>query len=568
VPSSKGLHLHKSQASTTKLNRRHTSPSPGEYGSIASTHRRAVSEVNLSRDQSSSNLKKNASHTSLKRNRSKADIGKKSKSTTGLGKRSSTGSVAPKHKSSHYQVHFNLGDDDDQDEIEQEDEWVDASTSASPRLSRHTSVLSGGQSSADPPASASNSRPQSPPGAARTSGANHAPPSVDTSNTTSAAHSPDKATTDHNRYLTSRLLQRTPSIGAAPPMMSTQNVSARPPSSRQHSPESRGSRETISTPSGTPGAPTNVQSGSSGKAELTSRFVSNGSQGSGSAVTGDSFVVPVNRMTRGMNGKNDSALPRRPRSMGSLSHADGRQVLSSNLTDDEDDEDAENGGLAAGSRSRRNGAGHAVPRSDMNRTQQKLNLQRASSSLEPNHHPGIGMGLAGVAAGAGPLVGASGYETRDPRLGKLLERTGMEYLLVRRHQNPVARSLARLGQIPGADKGRRIPKPGSSSASVGGHSRRGSDYGSIRSAARDRDLRDPSVASLITGHGSSSRRPSTPHMALHMTRSNGVGVNGDTDDGPTGLSGSSLVDRGEDAQTMALLRNLWDRNMDLSASQE
>jgi hypothetical protein len=35
-----------------------------------------------------------------------------------------------------------------------------------------------------------------------------------------------------------------------------------------------------------------------------------------------------------------------------------------------------------------------------------------------------------------------------------------------------------------------------------------------------------------------------------------------------GLSGASLVDGTEDAGTLALLRMMWDKNMDLSASQD
>jgi hypothetical protein len=195
----------------------------------------------------------------------------------------------------------------------------------------------------------------------------------------------------------------------------------------------------------------------------------------------------------------------------------------------------------------------------MNRTQQKINLQRASSSLEPNiapHHPAM---VALSMPTDGPMPG--GYGRGETVLPKFLERTGMQYLVVRRYQNPIARSLARLAQVPGQDKKLRIPKPG---ARTPAHSRQGSELrsGPVQNL-RDREgthgRADVAGLGLIGGRG--ERRPGS-----RRGYQNGAGDG--LDDQATGLSGSSLVDGGEDATTLAVLRNLWDKNMDLSASQE
>jgi hypothetical protein len=198
-----------------------------------------------------------------------------------------------------------------------------------------------------------------------------------------------------------------------------------------------------------------------------------------------------------------------------------------------------------------------------------------------------------VAAGTGPLIGVpTTYDSRDPRINKTLERTGMEYLTVRRHINPVARSIARVMQLPGMDNSRRIPQTGAAR-----HASRLSEQfvpPSNNQNQRDgRMTRNSSMADLINGGGGtiSGRRPPTPRSsgngggafsAMQSTSSSlgtddgGVGrmserghaQGGQGQNQGQGLSGSSLLDGTEDAGTMALLRMMWDRNPDLSASQD
>lgn len=548
VASSKNLHKGHGSTASAKMSRRQPSPSPEHAFAFPPTaplshaggHRRATSDLNLSREASATNLlllKKNSSHTSLKRNRSKVEvIGKKSKSSTNLKSHTTAALHHNNHKQGKAvnQVHFNLGDDEDDDDGDnQEDEWVDASTSASPLLSRRTSVVSGGQQSAA--SSAANSRPPT----ASEQPQQQAPssPRPQSTRSTSGNDSPRgaHATSQHNQYLTSRILERTPAQGA-PPMMSTETASVRPSASRAHSPDS----ESAPSPRMRPGS-------SGNKAELTSRFITNDSADSGTGP--DSFT---GALARAANGRIEAAAPevRRPKSMGNLaarSETEGTVRPSKRpngrVTDDDND-------VAADKRT----AAHV-----MNRTQQKINLQRASSSLEPSippHHPALSMG-AGMSSPAASQV----YGRGETVLPRLLERTGMEYLVVRRYQNPIARSLARLAQVPGQDRKLRIPKQRGTPA----HSRQGSELrsGPVQNL-RDREGHRGDVAGLglIGGRGERSRPGSRRGYG-------GLNGDGDGDEGTgTGLSGSSLVDGGEDATTLAVLRNLWDKNMDLSASQD
>lgn len=550
VPSSKGLYKHHATASTTKLNRRQGSVSP-DRDRPSQQHRRTTSDLKLARDPSATDLKKNPSQTSLERNRSQVNIGKKTKSSTGLHRSLSSPAVDKVRSSASSRVQFNLGDDDQDDD--QDDEWVDASTSASPLLSRRSSAVSAGQLAhltADGEGS-----PAASPSARRREDIGERFPANGTHN---IGQSLPRNKASHKQYLTSRILSRTPSHGA-PPMMSAESVSVRPGSLRQHSPPTSSPVQNLSL-STTPGIAPIVRPGSSGKEELTSRFMGYNSQEPGSGMPGESFILAANRggVTRAaLNGKAGFSLPPRRESVGSISQARGTDGLNARRA--EADDFADDDDVEQAPRSRR-----SVPPREMNRTQQKINLQRASSSLEPAH-PHTGM--AGVAPGAGPILGVpNGYDARDPRIGRLLERTGMEYLTVRRHLNPVARSVARLMQLlPGPDDSRRIPRTRAARPAA-------------RASERNADFNPHhSMADLIGDGGPAARRrPPRPRSTFSAMDLNSAGSSPDTDGGPANgirgrprLSGSSLVDGpAEDAGTEALLRMMWDKNMDLSASQD
>ncbi|RKU49246.1 hypothetical protein DL546_009617 [Coniochaeta pulveracea] len=612
VPSSKTLHKTHGSTSSAKLTRRHTSPSPDRNVAPSVTaghgqgHRRSISDISVSREPTGTQLKKNASHTSLKRNRSKVEVGKKSKSTTSLKSAGSNGhhhAPVNKHIKAVNQVHFNLGDED---EDEDEGEWVDASTSASPLLSRRTSVVSGG------PSSAANSRPP-------TSQEQRQPDEEsDDRPPNGGAQSPDRQSIiSHKQQLTSRILERTASQ-QAPPMMSTEHVTGRTIStSRHHSPDSNGGSTLNGTPQlqslmrpGSSGGKFELTSrfdhdaGSSGREGVTSRFV-NQNSGPGSGPGGIlASLANSGAISRAANGRAASSFhseaPRQSKSTTHLEQAQRTALQAQHRSENPSDE--EEAGTVSGivgvtrNRSKRN-TPYSAAQLEMNRTQQKLDLQRASSTLEQTvPHPGIAMGLGGFPVAAT----GSAYGSRDAALPKVLERLGTEYLVVRRYQHPIGRSLRRLQQLPGADKHRRIPKAGTHSRVA---SRAGSEYGGpglrsgpvmnlqrreqgegssgTNSPTSSRDgmsHREPGVVGLIGGRIDRDRRPGSrrgyPGLGL-----NGQGMPGD--ETPitgsttvvdsrmsTRLSGSSLVDITEDTSILATLRNLWDKNMDLSASQE
>ncbi|KAI1256305.1 hypothetical protein MGN70_001429 [Eutypa lata] len=526
-------------SSSKKLNRRQPS-SPSPEPSITQYphhHRRATSEVKLPRQTSSATiLKKNSSHSNLglagKRNRSQADIIKRPKASATNLKRSSSHKDVNKLKGNKTSVHFDLGEDKDIDDIDigddddaHEDEWVDASNSASPYLSRRGSVVS-----STGPAST---------GGEETGGGGDGNEDDDDNDDddnddndeeeddhigspSSQPHTPpqhlpiDRKTAQHKEYITSRLLQRIPS-SSAPPKMSAETATVPPNTS---SPESRRGPPSLY------GTPKNSALVGSGGDELTSRFVN----GSGQSVEPGSFSTSLRSPIH------PTESMRRPRSMGNL-----EQEHRNSISEDEGDS-------ALAPRTRR--PVYRAQPAEKSRTQQKLNLQRASSSIEPTQAGGT-VGVSGVS----PLVGGSSYDNRDPRIGKLLERTGMEYLVVRRYQNPIARSISRLSRMPASQKHRRIPHQNGINGAV--HSSRPSDIGGSNHYGFGQSLGD-----------SSKSRPTTPRRTTSI-RTNGAGSSFDAQDERVHdrLSGSSYVN-GDDDGVAALLRNLWDKSMDFSASQD
>ncbi|OAA50664.1 hypothetical protein NOR_01114 [Metarhizium rileyi] len=515
VPSSKAVHKQHgnahapAHAHTTKLNRRPasrpTSPTELDEAALAErpSDRRATSEVKLSRQSQSANLPTSLSHTSLKRNRSYVEVGKRTRSSDKLKRTASGTGIQNSHKQqvkpSKIQVHFDLGSDDP------EDEWVDASGSNSPYLSRKGSLNSSAQSSLRQGPGAESSRPATPITASKLQ-------KVD-------RPSPDRATSHHKEYLTSRILQRTPSHGA-PPQMTVDTAQAAP-AHLSRSISSSGRNLTHSS--------------SSNQDELVSRFVDAASSGLASQ---GSFYHPA----PGTSQRSDDG-PARPKSMSHLGEASKIEDAAP-VPAPVPSTEINNSALVP-----KTGRRTAGPPAEISRTQQKLNLQRASSVLEPGQALTRAVGVVG----ASPLIGVGGpgYDggnSRDPRIGKLLERTGMEYLVVRRYQNPVARSLNRLARLPGMEKTRRIPR--TALGSVNG--KRTMDL----NARHTRNVSMP------------DSRQTAPRSGAFL-RANGASSSFDGDDVTKlneRLSGVSLVEAEEEEGTNALLRNLWAKSMDLSAS--
>ncbi|KAI9054310.1 hypothetical protein LZ554_001477 [Drepanopeziza brunnea f. sp. 'monogermtubi'] len=420
----------------------------------------------LARNSSSSTLKKNSSGVSLRRNRSSIDVPKRPKTPQDHTKRPTS-------------VHFEIGD--------QDEAWE--SSSASPALSRSVSRPASTHSSAKPSAanSEANSQPQSP----RTRSISNS----------AINRTEDKQSTRHSadaKVITERLLQRVSSRNTTKMSLATAT-----PSTSTYTPDSPDKSQS-STVNGTP----NIGSGQ----EVVSRFVA----GSGTPNENLPFLQSRKNEGRAKEANDDM---KRAQSMGNLTRPD---------LDSEDEEDS-----VLAPRSRKSSTGNAYVPPQNSRTQQKLWLQRASSNIEPQQMaPGVAMnGLAGLHGGLGgtSLVGGAGYDGRDPRIKLQLERTGLEYLVVRRHQDPIGQAIKRLNQLPGVEKSRRIPShPTRAGENVGRH-------------ALSQSLKE-SRGRVQKTNGSYEEQPASP------------------EDG-------HASDRGNDGNGHgSRLRGLWDKSYDLAAS--
>ncbi len=282
----------------------------------------------------------------------------------------------------------------------------------------------------------------------------------------------------------------------------------------RHSPDSDGQNGSLSTSANQDG--------------LTSRFVE--TPGSG-VVSEGSFYNHTNGSARRL--ANDE---RRVHSTTSFSQTDGTRNGS----------DIDNSVLVP------RAAGRTVPLpAETSRTQQKLNLQRQSSVLEP------GQSLSNVSgvSGANPLigVGGAGYDganSRDPRVGRLLERTGMEYLVVRRYQNAIGRSLNRLSRLPSVERNKNIPRPNTPLA----NGKKSTPVDPAARHTRNVSMPDP-------------RQAAQPRRVATI-RSNGASSSYEGDEmgrSVDRISGSSMAGD-EDDDTSTMLRSMWEKSMELSAS--
>ena len=144
-------------------------------------------------------------------------------------------------------------------------------------------------------------------------------------------------------------------------------------------------------------------------------------------------------------------------------------------------------------------------------------------------------GLTGIHGGIGgsALVGA-GYDGRNPRIKLQLERTGLEYLVVRRHQDPIGQALKRLSQLPGADRNRRIPEQNSRAADGTEAGRHGLSQ-SLREARNREPPATNDARSSYEGHAGGQGDSRNPDR--ESEDDDGVG---------------------------AILRSIWEKNFDLN----
>lgn len=331
-------------------------------------------------------------------------------------------------------------------EEDEEDEWIDASGSVSPNHSRKpsitgeytiASVLGNGQ--------AAHIRTQLQLEKQRSGSVDPLERKLDSS----PSFQPSSRYNSHETP-TIRLLKRSQSY-CAPPIVShdiastTQTVGM-----KRTAYENGGGAMTVQYETPPQQSRGSQMSNESDGGELTSRFMVS-RPGSGPNSQPDS-QGSLHRSTRRSGLSNPGSLSRSRRTPGA--------------TDDEDDcpgSDSEPERALAPRTTR--WTGHP---SDKYRTQLKLELQRASSVMEPGQAVGRSVSATGISPLVGMMGTAAGYDDcggggvgggsvgRDPHLGRILERTGMEYRVVRRYMNPVARSLGRLAHMPGGLAGRPI----------------------------------------------------------------------------------------------------------------
>ncbi|KAH0537998.1 hypothetical protein FGG08_005359 [Glutinoglossum americanum] len=295
--------------------------------------------------------------------------------------------------------------------------------------------------------------------------------------------------------ITSRLLQRHPPQNA-PPQMSTLSATGTP---GNRSPSSSSHDQPFTN--GTPGTQENV----------VSRFIG-----------GSSDTHGINSISPGKNILDVS-------NIGAETDTKAKAETSTSLPNQRTTEIKSSSGRP-----------NKSPLSSYNhpsRTQQKLWLQRASSGIEPPQiAPSAGVGgMPGVRTSAGGIstIGSGYGDVRDPRLQREFERTGLEYLVVRRYKNPVGDSIARLAELPGAQKNRRIPAQFSR-----GYANSGDGPMGLSQSLRERGGRD------LEDSGSA-------RVSLDGTR-------GSKDDSRVNRPDSQGLGRNSD-EVEQVLRRMWDR---------
>jgi len=378
--------------------------------------KRNSSHISLPRTGSKVSVKKNSSVVSLKRNGSVKEL-EKTVNADVIPHVLRLQSQQAKQGHRTPTVKFSIGSEG------QDEEWTEDSTSQSPETTRQSSIAQSQelQPERQPPSPA----PGKPPDTFQPSLAQtplQSPPQP-------IRRPSDRSTSHRSRILdadaiTSRLLQRHPPH-MVPPRLSSVSATATPTGS--HSPRSFGHSQG-STLNGTPGMPH----------DGVSRFISGG--GSSGGTSGENSHVASRVLSA--SSPPDGSLDQSKRAK-STSHL----AFRNNGAEEEDDEDYDEP-RALAPRSRQHSAHRAFNTSHSSRTQQKLNLQRASSNMEPPQPyvapPSLTQGVNNTA-----LQGQNSQISETTRLAKQYEQACLEYAVVRRYRNPLGEALKRVDDIPG-----------------------------------------------------------------------------------------------------------------------
>ncbi|KAL1888912.1 hypothetical protein Cpir12675_006001 [Ceratocystis pirilliformis] len=175
------------------------------------------------------------------------------------------------------------------------------------------------------------------------------------------------------------------------------------------------------------------------------------------------------------------------------------------------------------------------------RTQQKLDLQRASSVMDVGDSTGPHNSIDSYRSPGLIIVTEPGYDgssIRDPRVTKLLEHIGAGYTAVRRYQNPLARCVERMPTTFSLDRFCAPQKRAAHGATPSGTMTPDSYARHIRRA-------------------STSSRPGTAKLMHHSS-------NGFDEQRTTPMNSAPVLG---DEEVTVELQNLWDKAMDLGVSQ-
>ena len=378
--------------------------------------KRNSSHISLARTGSKVSVKKNSSVVSLKRNGSVKEL-EKTVNADVIPRVLRLPSPQSKQGPRSSAVKFSVGSEG------QDEEWTGDSTSQSPETTRHSSIAQGQDSRAgqQPPSPA----PEEPPDTLQPSLARTPPQSPPRP----IRRPSDRSISHRSRILdadaiTSRLLQRHPPH-MVPPRLSSVSATATPTGG--HSPRSFGHSQS-STLNGTPGMPH----------DGVSRFISGGGSSGGTSGENSHMASRILSTSSPPNGSLDQSKRAR-----STSHI----AFRNNGAEEEDDEDYDEP-RALGPRSRQHSTHSAFNTSQSSRTQQKLNLQRASSNMEPSQPyvapPSLTQGVTSTS-----LQGPNSQISETTRLAKQYEQACLEYAVVRRYRNPLGEALKRVDDIPG-----------------------------------------------------------------------------------------------------------------------
>lgn len=453
-----GKNLHKLSIHTT----------PEGDGADAQQVKRAKSGVEsapssprpgyVKRNSSGAVMKRNTSHTALRKNLSsghlprhgsaknlakhgRPDAPKMKRTSSDKGKQHRPSPPAP---GGHLTVRFDVGDDE-----EQEDGWTDNSTSQSPEVTRantRSNSVVGQQAH-----SSNDSRPEH-----RRQPSDHvvrfAQPSVSPP-PSAHSHSLPESPYEARDYATdAQRINGSSSYIAPPRTLDADMVASR---MFQRSPQEEATAQlTMVSASGQTNlhdrrSPSLSQGTLLGSADtqgkdLVSRFI-NGPGSSGTTPRDSSFLPTRQREggseTPNSGNENLAGTPKRNKSVPNMAHPLSAAASVSSLR-------RINSGMQQ--------TPAKIGRAELNpsRTQQKLWLQRASSTIEPQKMipsvlpktvgpPLLGPGVNYTADGAGRL---------DPRLQRQFDQVQLEYRAIRRFRNPLAEAIRKLDHAVGARK--------------------------------------------------------------------------------------------------------------------